>query len=181
MRFLGIYLVAILLAVGALSYVTKNGPMAPRIGLQAKPAPVVAMRSPVRAPVTAPAVLAPPTQILEDDHFGHYITPVEVDGRELHMLVDTGATLVSLTSEDASELGLRPASSDFKIRVQTANGISTAAPAWLPHVKVGAVEVHDVQAVIMPPGATSRSLLGMSFLSKLRHFGVSDGKMRLEQ
>jgi aspartyl protease family protein len=176
MRFLGIYLVAILLAVGVLSYVTNHRPMTS----QSRPVLAAALVHSPAATSAAPA-LAPPTQILEDDHFGHYVTPVQVDGHELHMLVDTGATLIALTSEDAGELGLRPTPSDFTIRVQTANGVSTAAPTWLPHVRVGAVEVHDVQAVIMSPGAMSRSLLGMSFLSKLRHFGVSDGKMRLEQ
>jgi aspartyl protease family protein len=41
--------------------------------------------------------------------------------------------------------------------------------------------VRDVPAVVMPDGALSENLLGMSFLSRLRHFEYSEGKMVLEQ
>ncbi len=184
LRFLGIYPVAILLAVVTVGYVSKHGLIAP----QAKPVPVAPATlhsyaaTPAQAPAAlAPATFAPTTQIVEGDRTGHYVTPVEIDGREFHMLIDTGADLVALRSEDADEIGLRPSPSDFTLRIQTANGLSTAAHTWLKHVRVGMVEVHDVEAIIMAPGASARSLLGMSFLSKLRHFGASDGKMRLEQ
>jgi aspartyl protease family protein len=65
--------------------------------------------------------------------------------------------------------------------MQTANGVSAAARTWLPHVRVGSVEVHDVEAIVMAPGAAASSLLGMSFLSKLRRFGISNGELLLEQ
>jgi aspartyl protease family protein len=112
---------------------------------------------------------------------GQYVTHAQIDGRDLQMVIDTGATFISLTNEDASALGIRPAASDFTVRMQTANGVSAAAKVWLPHVRVGAVEVHDVEAIVMAPGASKISLLGMSFLSRLSRFGVSGSRMRLEQ
>jgi aspartyl protease family protein len=123
----------------------------------------------------------PIKQDIAGDRTGHYLAPVQIENREIHALIDTGASFLSLTSEDASELGIRPSSSDFTLRMQTANGVSSAARTWLPHVRVGAVEVHDVEAIVMAPGASQVSLLGMSFLGKLRRFGVSNGQMRLEE
>jgi aspartyl protease family protein len=123
----------------------------------------------------------PVTQAIDGDRFGNYITQVQIDGRDVPMLIDTGASYLALTSEDASELGIHPAASEFTLHMQTANGISTAARTWLPHVRVGMVEAHDVEAIVMAPGASRTSLLGMSFLGKLHHFGVTDGRMRLEQ
>jgi aspartyl protease family protein len=176
LRFLGIYPVAILLAVVVVGYVSKHGLVAP----QAKPAPVAAVRS-YAAPPARAAAFAPATQAIEGDRRGQYTASVQIDGRDIPMLIDTGASFVSLTNEAAGELGIRPAPTDFTLKMQTANGISAAAPTWLKRVRIGMVEVHDVEAVVMEPGASVTSLLGMSFLRKLRHFGVSDGKMRLEQ
>jgi aspartyl protease family protein len=48
-------------------------------------------------------------------------------------------------------------------------------------VEVGDIMVHDVAAVVMPDGALRDNLLGLSFLSRLRHFEYSEGKMVLEQ
>jgi aspartyl protease family protein len=178
LRFLGIYPVAILLALVAVGYVSKHGLIAP----QAKPVPVDA--APIRSYAATPAkaaAFAPTTQAVEGDRRGQYTAFVQIDGRDIPMLIDTGASVVSLTSEAASEIGIRPAPADFTMKMQTANGISSVAPTWLKRVRVGMVEVHDVEAVVMEPGASATNLLGMSFLRKLRHFGVSDGKMRLEQ
>jgi aspartyl protease family protein len=174
LRFLGIYPVAIIVALAIATFVTRHQPTAS----VAKPAP-----APLRSYVAAPAApaLGPVTQAIEGDRFGNYVTRVQIDGRELPMVIDTGASYLSLTNEDAGELGIHPAASEFTLRMQTANGVSSAARTWLPHVKVGSVEVHDVEAIVMAPGASRTSLLGMSFLGKLHRFGVADGRMRLEQ
>lgn len=178
LRFLGIYPVAILLALVAVGYVSKHGLIAP----QAKPAPVAAATVPSYAATPAKAAaFAPAIQAIEGDRRGQYTASVQIDGRDIPMLIDTGASFVSLTNEAAGELGIRPAPANFTLKMQTANGISSAAPTWLKRVRVGMVEVHDVEAVVMEPGVSATSLLGMSFLRKLHHFGVSDGKMRLEQ
>jgi aspartyl protease family protein len=172
LRYLGIYAIAFVIAIGLATYLSKHHPGAAR-------APSGAIHTAlVATPITASAT---PTQTIEGDRSGHYVTRVQVDGQEVSMLIDTGASFLSLTTEDASTLGIHPAAAEFTLRMQTANGVSTAARTWLPHVKVGAVEVHDVEAIVMAPGASQTSLLGMSFLSKLHRFGVADGRLRLEQ
>jgi aspartyl protease family protein len=173
LRFLAIYPLAILLATSIATYVTKHGFTL----AQMRPGGAVAQAS----AATPTQNFGPVALEIPGDWMGQYSTPVQVEGHDLKMMVDTGATFVSLTSEDASELGIKPSPSDFTIRMQTANGISKAARTWLPRVRVGSVEVHDVEAVVMAPGASSVNLLGMSFLSKLSRFGVSNGRMRLEQ
>jgi aspartyl protease family protein len=173
LRFLGIYPLAIFVAVTIATYTSKHGftlsQMRPGTAVQNYNATPAAQN------------FGPVSLEISGDWMGQYTTPVQVEGHELHMMVDTGASFVSLTSEDAAQLGIRPASADFTLRMQTANGISKAARTWLPIVRVGNVEVHDVEAVVMAPGASRVNLLGMSFLNKLSRFGISNGRMRLEQ
>jgi aspartyl protease family protein len=56
-----------------------------------------------------------------------------------------------------------------------------AAPTQLDTVEVGDLLVRDVAAVVLPDEALSDNLLGLSFLSRLRRFEYSDGKLVLEQ
>lgn len=115
------------------------------------------------------------------DDGGHFRVEGRIDGRALDFLVDTGATVIALTADDAAQLGIHPAASDYTILMRTANGVIRAAPTTLGMVEIGDIMVHDVSAVVMPEGALSENLLGMSFLSRLHHFDYSDGKMVLEQ
>jgi aspartyl protease family protein len=172
LRFLGIYPVAILCAMVFSGFMVKNN-----FPLRAKPNAMTASADAVAPTRNFGSI----TQDIAGNTSGQYLTQAQIDGRELQMIIDTGATFLSLTNEDASALGISPSRSEFKIHLQTANGVSTAAHIWLPHVRVGAVEVHDVEALVMEPGATHTSLLGMSFLSRLSRFGVAGNHMRLEQ
>lgn len=115
------------------------------------------------------------------DANGHFQVKARVDGYPVEFMVDTGATTVALTTSDAQRLGIRPASRDFTVRVNTANGIAHAAQVNLATVEVGDVTVRDVRALVAPDGALSQSLLGMSFLSKLRRFEYANGRLILEQ
>jgi aspartyl protease family protein len=65
--------------------------------------------------------------------------------------------------------------------VKTANGTVRAAPIQLNMVEVGNLMVRDVAAMVLPDNALSDNLLGLSFLSRLRHFEYTDGKMVLVQ
>lgn len=117
---------------------------------------------------------------LRPDTSGHYTATVEVDGRSLPMLVDTGATLVTLRYEDAVALGRQPMPSDFTSAVSTANGTTRVAMIRLPEVRIGSIRATDIQAVVLPQGATSHSLLGMSFLKKLGGFEIKAGNLVLQ-
>jgi aspartyl protease family protein len=111
---------------------------------------------------------------------GHFIARAEINGRDIVVMVDTGATAVALSYEDAEEAGLRPGSLDFDIPIATANGVSKAARVRLDRVEIDGVRVYDVEGVVLPEGALRGSLLGMSYLSRLRSFKVEDGVLYLE-
>lgn len=117
---------------------------------------------------------------LAPDHFGQYHAEVEIDGRRLPMLVDTGASFVALTYADAAAVGVRPMPSDFNIRMSTANGMAAAAAVRLREVHLDTIVVDDVPAIVMPQGAAATSLLGMSFLKKLRSFEIAEGNLVLK-
>jgi aspartyl protease family protein len=133
---------------------------------QAKPA----------APVSSGA-----TAVLQQDRSGHYFARVESRGVTLNMVVDTGATLVSLTAEDARALGIYPLPADYNIPTMTANGKAFSARVKLDMVRIDGVLVYDVDALVAQPGAQEISLLGMSFLKKLASYQAEQGRLVLHQ
>ncbi len=112
---------------------------------------------------------------------GHFAVTGRVDGRRLEFMVDTGASVIALTERDAAMLGIHPAASEYTAMVRTANGTVRAAPVELARVEVEDLVVHDVAAMVLPEGALSDNLLGLSFLSRLRRFEYADGRLVLEQ
>jgi aspartyl protease family protein len=98
---------------------------------------------------------------------GHFETSAEINGRSVDVLVDTGATLVALTYEDAERAGIYPRPSEFTQSVATANGITKVAPVDIDSVTVGNITVHNVRGAVTERGKLQRTLLGMTFLGKL--------------
>lgn len=111
---------------------------------------------------------------------GHFVTRAEINGRDVLVMIDTGATAVALSFEDARDAGLRPGSLDFNVPVGTANGITRAARIMLDRVEVDGVRVRDVEGLVLPEGAMQGSLLGMSYLIRLKSFKVEDGVLTLK-
>ena len=103
-----------------------------------------------------------------------------IDGSTLRMLVDTGASIVTLTAEDADRLGVHPFPSDYTLPMSTANGVLMAAKTELREVSLGDIRVRNVQAVVLPRHASNISLLGMTFLQRLASFQVSDNRLMLK-
>jgi aspartyl protease family protein len=134
-------------------------------------------------PASLPGAKTQPTpSVIENsatlyaDSRGHFFTHVQVSGTPVKVLVDTGASLVALSFEDAAKIGLRPSPSDRKAQFNTANGVVTASLVRLSEVRLQGITVFDVEAAIMPRGAMNGTLLGMSFMKKLSSFesrGVS--------
>jgi aspartyl protease family protein len=121
----------------------------------------------------APAPVAEPLESGEasiaKSRDGHFWADAQVDGHQLHFLIDTGATAVALTSDDARQLGIDPSSLTYSYTVQTANGPAKAAEVKLRDVAVGRAEVSDVDAFVIDHGLET-SLLGMSYLGRLSKF-----------
>ena len=104
---------------------------------------------------------------------GHFTAVVEVNGKTISMIVDTGATSIVLTPEDARKAGFDPEKLSYRVPVLTANGRTVAARVRLNEVAIGPLDRTKVEALIARPGALTQSLLGMSFLSRLRSYEFS--------
>ena len=94
--------------------------------------------------------------------------------------MDTGASAVALSYEDARDIGLRPGNLDYNVPVSTANGVVKAAGVNLDKVEIDGVRVSDVQGLVMPEGRHARLAAGHEFLGKLKSFKVEDGVLYLK-
>ncbi|MEO1695623.1 MAG: TIGR02281 family clan AA aspartic protease [Pseudomonadota bacterium] len=103
---------------------------------------------------------------------GHFAVQTKVNGRTLTMLVDTGASTVVLTSDDAERVGLDVNQLAFAIPISTANGTGFAARVRLNSLAIGGIQQGPLTALVAKPGALSESLLGMNFLQRLRSYQV---------
>lgn len=111
---------------------------------------------------------------------GHFHVAVDVNGRRMDFLVDTGASAIALRQSDAAWIGIHPAQRDYTARAQTANGVVRGAPVQLNRVELGSLTVSNVVAIVLPDEALGQNLLGMSFLSHVR-WEYRDGRLVLEQ
>jgi aspartyl protease family protein len=109
---------------------------------------------------------------------GHFIATADVDGADIQFLVDTGATGVVLTPEDAARVGITVLDRDFTLNFHTANGVVRAAPVTLRRVRIGSLVVHDVDAAVNEV-SMGVSLLGVSFLSRLDGYQVRGDQLVL--
>ncbi len=112
---------------------------------------------------------------------GHYYTEVRMNNRPVKVMVDTGATMVALNEATARKIGIHLKASDFKYKVNTANGVTKMASAIIREIRIGNIRVQNVRAGISRGGALSTTLLGMSFLNQLKRFEVSGQTLLLEQ
>jgi len=117
---------------------------------------------------------------LLSDRLGHFQTSVQIDGRYIDFLVDTGASSVALRESEAARLGIHPKATDYNVMMQTANGVGRAARVRLNRVELKGITIYDVQAIVVPDSALSTNLLGMSFLSRVK-WTHEHGKLVLEQ
>lgn len=118
---------------------------------------------------------------LKSGRNGHFFAEAEINGRRVDIMIDTGASIVALTYEDAVTAGVSPRDSDFTHRVSTANGTARVAPVMLSRVQIGDVMVRNVQAAVAEPGKLHVTLVGNSFLSRLARYEMRSGRMLLEE
>jgi aspartyl protease family protein len=165
---------AAILVAGVVHYDTLRTALGAALGLDA---PVGMAASVDAPPATEPARNG--IEELRTAADGHYYATAEVNGRDLDVMVDTGASMVALTYEDAERAGLRLKPADFTTRVNTANGPAAVAPVTLDRVSIGRITVRNVRAAVSEPGRMDKTLLGMSFLSRLERVDISQGRLRL--
>jgi aspartyl protease family protein len=140
------------------------------------------------APVAQPAAIAPPASVssgfrelsLAADSNGGYFVDGFIDGVSVRFIVDTGASLVSITPETASRLGLVQTPSSPQYRLTTANGQVTSYGVKLPGIDLGSIYVKDIDAVVNP-NMSGVNLLGANFLQRLAGVEQRDGRLILRQ
>ena len=109
---------------------------------------------------------------------GHFTSAGSINGRAVQFMVDTGATLVALSQGEAERIGLDYRSAPRAL-TQTANGAVPVHRVSLSAVRVGEVEVSNVEAIVMP-AQMPYVLLGNSFLSRFQMRRDND-VLRLER
>ncbi len=111
---------------------------------------------------------------------GDFAIAADVNGARVHLVLDTGASSVVLTQDDAKAAGLPIALLDYTVSIDTANGRTRAAPVTLDRIAVGGLEERAVDALVVQPGQLQTSLLGMSFLNRLQSWQVVGDRLVLK-
>jgi aspartyl protease family protein len=101
------------------------------------------------------------------DKRGHFETPGTINGQLVNFLIDTGATSVAMNEVIANKLGIDFRYSGNPIMVSTASGTVMAHRIKLNSVKVGEIELKNIEGTVLEGGYPTEVLLGMSFLSKV--------------
>jgi aspartyl protease family protein len=103
---------------------------------------------------------------LMPDGSGHFITMGSINGASVRFLLDTGATLVSMSVEDARRAGINYLAGERGFS-QTANGLAPVYKVRLSEVKLGDISLRDIEGLVHGGNTLPMVLLGMSFLGRL--------------
>jgi aspartyl protease family protein len=109
---------------------------------------------------------------------GHFRAATEINGVSLRLIVDTGASQIVLTREDAARVGIAPDALRFDGRARTANGTVAIAPVRLDSVRLGPFSARDVRAAVNG-GELDESLLGMDYLDRFSRIEISGDRLLL--
>jgi aspartyl protease family protein len=110
---------------------------------------------------------------------GDFDVTAQINGARVAMILDTGASSVVLTREDARAAGLPLEVLGYTASIDTANGRTRAAPVTLDRVAIGGLVERSVEALVAQPGQLRTSLLGMSFLNRLQSWEVRGDRLLL--
>jgi aspartyl protease family protein len=170
-RFLVIGVIAALCAVGAAQQLSGGG-------ASGAPQPATAAAATDTSAPDAASTYGQASIVKSPD--GHFWADAQVNGgHPVHFLIDTGATAVALTANDARSLGIDPTSLDYRYTVTTANGPARAAAVKLSDISVDHAQVEDVQAFVIDQGLQT-SLLGMTYLGRLSKFEATPDTLILK-
>jgi aspartyl protease family protein len=110
---------------------------------------------------------------------GHFWVGAKVNGKPVQFLIDSGATVTTLTPQSATDASVEPQGA-FPVIVETANGMVEAHRAQIETLAVGPITQSDAAAQIGGLGMGATNLLGMSFLSTLKSWRVEGDTLILE-
>lgn len=131
-----------------------------------------------RAVTQHPSTTADNQSVFRADDNGHFLLDAAVNGAPVRFLLDTGATYVVLSDDDAKAAGIERATLTFDQQFKTANGTVHGALVSLRELRIGQMSQNDVTAVVLD-AREPVSLLGMSFLSRLDRYDIRAGTLTL--
>jgi len=115
------------------------------------------------------------------DRNGHFEVTAQVNGASMRFLVDTGASSVVLSHQDAVRAGIDVQSLSYTIPVSTANGMTQAARARLNTLDIGEIRRNNLAVMVARDGNLSTSLLGMNYLETLWSFEMRGDRLILTE
>lgn len=115
---------------------------------------------------------------LERGSNGHFYTEALVKGVPVHAVVDTGASVVALTGDDARKVGLTWNDDEVQPVARGANGVVNGVIRRVDSISVGGIVVRDLSVMIIPHGLDV-TLLGQNYLSRLSSVEMRGGQMVL--
>ena len=106
---------------------------------------------------------------------GHFYADAQVNGAQVHFMIDTGASIVALTPADAQRAGI--ALPTERARAMSAGGEVEVIPVTVDRIAIGPLEARDVRGAVA--GQLPISLLGQSFLSQIGSVEIRGDRMTL--
>jgi aspartyl protease family protein len=110
---------------------------------------------------------------------GHFSAHGSIDAASVTFLIDTGASEIVLASEDAARAGIDTSALHYTIPVSTANGMTTSARLRVGSIAIGPIEYRNISVMVARKGDLTTSLLGMTFINRLRSFEIRGDRMIL--
>lgn len=131
---------------------------------------------------------APVQQVLQDGTVikipigrdGHFHLTAQLNGTPVNFMIDTGASSVSLSRNDAEKIGIDPTALRYSGQAVTANGTVGTASITLAKFAIGDTVDRDVRAVVID-SELQDSLLGMSYLRRFARISFEGDMMVLER
>ena len=111
---------------------------------------------------------------------GHFRITLEVNDKPVEFLIDTGASEIVLTQQDAIEIGFKPKELDYWGTANTANGVVGIAKVRLAKVRAGIYLDRNIRASVNE-GSMETSLLGMHYLKLFSNIEIKQDKMILKR
>jgi len=118
------------------------------------------------------------TVVLSENEDGSFYITGAINGTRVLFLIDTGATGIVLSPDDAQRIGIDMTSLNYSAESATANGVGRGAPYTVSDLTAGPIHFSDV-AVSINRAPMATSLLGMAFLRRVKSFEVKDHKLTL--
>jgi aspartyl protease family protein len=147
------------------------------LGQASQMAPAQVVAAPVALTPAPSAATGGPASVVKSAD-GHFWAEGAVNGQSVHFLVDTGASAVALTLDDARRLGIEPRDLNYTYQVTTAAGQVRAAKVSLASVSVAGAQVQNVDALVIEKGLQT-SLLAMTYLGRLSQFEATQTSLIL--